>query len=331
MLLAAGACDESPYPHITTSTPTTVSTARPGTGIVSGALVGNQDRQPIAGAQLRANGTTLLTNANGEFQLTGLPEGSVQVELSGAGLVTRVTNLGVSGTRTNVTLDVIRDAAPFDLSFYRQFARDGTANPAALESLKPWTVAPSFYMRTVTDDTGEAIAPDVLAGVRRVVMNSVPELSAGRFSVAAFETGSDARAFQQGWVNVTFFRTFPTSGAIGDANVGGNIGQIRLAYDAARLEPRIDCDRWIVAVADHEIVHTMGFYHTGGSLDAVFNSVGCTGTGRAERTRYHAAVMYSRPRLNRDPDRDPETVFLATSGDRMPMVVSCTAADVQRR
>jgi len=329
LALVSVACGEAGPPSITVTRPTTFTVAQPGNGVIAGVVVGNQDRVPIAGARLQANGTTVVTNANGEFQITGLPAGQIQYELSAPQHVTHVSQLSVEGAREGVTIDLIRDAEPFSLGFYRQFARDGLDNPTALGATHPWTTAPSFYMRTVTDDSGEAVAPEILAGVRRVILNSVPELSAGHFTVAAFETGADARPTQPGWVIVTFFSVFPTANAIGDASIGGNAGRIRLAYDAPRLEPRIDCNAWIVAVADHEIVHTMGFYHTGapfgGGLDFDFQSIGCTGTGRQERTRYHAAVMYSRPRGNIDPDQDPST-FASLVTESMPPVVSCPAS-----
>ena len=84
---------------------------------------------------------------------------------------------------------------------------------------------------------------------------------------------------------------------------------IRLTYDPAR-SPNPPCEYPALEIANHEIVHTMGFRHTGLSwfLDpTVENSVrtiDCLGT-RANVVRYHAAVAYARPRLNLDEDRDP--------------------------
>lgn len=326
-------CGSSGPSVVTVTRPTAGTVAQSGTGTLSGVVVDNQSRAPIAGARLQMNGSVIVTDTNGRFTASALPPGAVQYELSGPQRLTHVSQVNVQGVRENVELDLIADADPFSLGFYRQFAR-GSFESAALDSTRPWTMAPSFYMRTVTDDTGEIVVPEILAGVRRVITNSVPELSGGRLSVAAFETGTETRAAQAGWVNVTFFNTFPTENAIGDANIGGDIGRIRLAYDPPRRESRIDCNYWVVAVADHEIVHTMGFHHTGapwgGGSDYDFQSAGCSGTGRTDRTRYHAAVMYSRPRGNSDPDYDPLSYWTLTP-DRGPQpIVSCTAADVHR-
>jgi len=335
VMLLTAACGNAGPPGITVTRPSpSVTVAQPGSGVISGFVVGNQDRVPVGGARLRANGTTLVTEADGEFRLTGLPIGLVQYELSAPQHLTHVSQLNVVGTREGVAIDLIPDAEPFSLGFYRQFARDGFDSPAVLRATNRWTIAPSFYMRTVTDDLGEAVAPEILAGIRRVILNSVPELSGGRFTVAAFETGADARPTQPGWVIVTFFSRFPTANVIGDSSVGGNAGRMRLAYDATLLEPRIDCNAGIVAVADHEIVHTMGFWHTGPptspNTDFDFQSVGCTGSGRKDRTRYHAAVVYSRPPGNIDPDIDPENFGTLQPDATLPRIISCTASDVGR-
>jgi hypothetical protein len=53
-------------------------------------------------------------------------------------------------------------------------------------------MAPSFYVRTVTEDTGDLVPDEIIQAIRRVFVNSVPELTAGRFEVAAFEWGTTA-------------------------------------------------------------------------------------------------------------------------------------------
>ena len=336
LLCTALACGGPDGPTIiTVGRPGPSTVPVPGSGSIAGVVVGNQDRLPIAGARLTANGTVVVTNTNGEFQLSSLPAGNVIYDLSAPNRLSHVSQVNVADARTGVTLDLIPSVEPFSLGFYRQFARDGFDNGQALRAINPWTMAPSFYIRTVTDDTNETVLPEIIDGIRRVIVNSVPELSAGRFTVPALEIGTEVRAPQNGWVVVSFFNTFPNSNAIGDATVGGNGGRMRLAYDAPRRQPITDCDVWVVAVAEHEIVHTMGFYHTGapfgGGSDFDFNSPGCKGTGRRERTRYHAAVMYSRPPGNVDPDYDPLTFATARAGARPePGTVSCSAADIRR-
>ena len=227
--LVAACGGTSQPPRITTPvTPTPPGPPLNGSHTISGMIVANQGRVPIGGARLFVNGTTTVpVDATGVFRIASVPDGSLLFDLSAPGYLTHISRLAVSGSRDGVTLDLISTEPPFSLGFYRQFARNGLESPIALRALNPWTMAPSFHVRTVTDDTGEAVPPAVLEGVRRVIVNSVAELSAGRFSVAAFETGIEPRAAQSGWVTVTFFKTFPSS-AIGDSTVGGNSGRIRL-------------------------------------------------------------------------------------------------------
>ena len=316
------------------SAPTLTDPPLTGPHTLSGVVVATQDGAPAAGVAVKVNSTgssTVTTGPNGEFRFDSVPDGTSFLELSAPGYLTRATKVTVTSPRSGVTLDIIRDAEPFSLGFYRQFARNGFSSAEALAALNPWTIAPSFYVRTVTDDTGDPVPPAVIEGVRRVIVNSVPELSADRFRVATFETGSEPRERVTGWVIVTFFRSFPRAGAIGDASVGGNSGFIRLEYDPDTIDRTgLGCEARTVAVADHEMVHSMGFWHTGppsgGGSDFDFLSgPGCPGNGRKERTRYHAAVAYSRPPGNRDPDTDPFNFSLLRADGGMPPVVSCPA------
>jgi hypothetical protein len=84
---------------------------------------------------------------------------------------------------------------------YREFARAALRAPAGFpQPTNTWTVAPSFYLRTVIEDTGEPIPTEIVAAIRRVFAKSVPELSGGRLAMAAFETGTEPRPEQEGWV-----------------------------------------------------------------------------------------------------------------------------------
>ena len=87
-----------------------------------------------------------------------------------------------SGARTGVNLNVIRDAAPFSMDFYRQFARDTFDNdPGAPFGLLRWTTAPSFYVRTV-DQNGRAMEPEVLVVTLDALRRAVPAFTGGTFS-----------------------------------------------------------------------------------------------------------------------------------------------------
>ena len=76
-------------------------------------------------------------------------------------------------------------------------------------------------------------------------------------------------------------------------------------------------------VAAHEILHTMGYWHPTSAYAPLTINRGSTGSDWSAEMRYHAAVMYSRPPGNRDPDTDPPIFCFATSGAAGPPVVSC--------
>jgi hypothetical protein len=143
---------------------------------LSGTVVGNQDRQPIAGAALRlthAGQSTVLTDSGGRFSLTSVPGGIALVDLSAPGHVTHVSRTEITGSRTGLVVDLIPATPPFSLDFYRQFARNGHES-SVLRTLRPWSVAPSFYLRTVTEDTGEEVPAGIVEAIERVLVNSVP-------------------------------------------------------------------------------------------------------------------------------------------------------------
>jgi hypothetical protein len=64
--------------------------------------------------------------------------------------------------------------------------------------LNPWTKAPSFYIKT-TDDQGNLVPKETIDGLGRIFVNSVPQLTSGRFGVVAIETGETDRSPAGGW------------------------------------------------------------------------------------------------------------------------------------
>ena len=296
-----------------------------GTNVLAGQLVATVSGTAIAGATIAIRTGQLYgasnfqaqqtTDASGRFSFAGVPADTLLLTVNGPGLIPRQTLLSVTGSTSSLVLDAIRDVPPFSLAFYRQFARNGY-DSQTLAATKPWTVAPSFYVQTVMRDTGTPIPEAVLAGIRRVAFNSVAELSASRFFISTYETGTNSRDQQLGWINIVFVQALPKiaerdSGdgpTLGESLVGGPIGMIQLVYDpaidAANLYNPERCESATVEAFDHEIVHAMGFWHTATTFDDFQSGIGCPGTGRSGNTRFHAAVMYSRPFGNIDQDQD---------------------------
>lgn len=303
----------------------------PDTPSVAGTVVGNPDQRPVPGASVTLGGVSTSTDVQGRFSFTTQPNvsGPMPLRIAAAGHITRDSFLSVSHSMTDLMIDVITDAPPFSLDFYRQFARNAHDSPSNLFPTRRWTMAPSFYIKTTVDETGEAIPPAWIDRLRTIFINSVPELSAGRLSVAAIETGPEARPAMAGWVNVLFQRVLSDPNAGGAATVGGNQGTMWLRYYPGEVTPggavaRPECEFLVVSAAEHEVVHTMGYFHTS-DIRSHFFTANCNGANRASIVRHHAGLVYSRPPGNTDPDADPPTFSLGLTAGRPihPLTVWC--------
>jgi Carboxypeptidase regulatory-like domain len=316
------ACGANPTAPTPPPTPYTLS------GVVTATLAGTR----VGGASISLRTETLQggvsswtgtasTDGNGAFAFSSVPSGILDLTITCGGCVTRESKVSVTGSMSNLQLDVILNQAPFSLDFYRQFARDGFES--SLHNIAPWTMSPSIYVQTVTPDTGDPVPGVILNGVQRVFVNSLADLTGGRMHVQAYMQGTEPRDLQTGWIVVMFYRSrsvFVGEGANGtvidgDSLVQSNIGRIRLLYDPVAdsqgLFNPMACESLTVAVADHEIVHAMGFWHTSDTFDDFHSGVGCPGSGRPDRVKFHAAVMYSRPPANRDLDQDTVVFYPA--------------------
>jgi hypothetical protein len=321
-MVLAIACSSGP------TAPGASPTAVPGTLTLSGSIVSNQDRVPIAGATFEVSQAAVpvavTTDAAGQFAVGGLARGMVLVAVSAPGYLTHRTKVNITDSRTGFVLDLIPNTPPFDLEFYREFARGKFDGP--MVETRRWTMNPSFYFQTVTADTGVPVKAAILDKLEQMFVAAVPELTAGMFRVAAFDRGPSAFAFTEGWVAVQFFEKEFNGGYAGDSFVGGNQGRIRLRENAeldAQHGHILSCESMSVRVADHEIVHAMGYRHTSSTFNDFQSGEGCPGKGRPARVRYHAAVMYSRQPGNTDVDTD-RTSFAYPLASVMPgSRVSC--------
>jgi hypothetical protein len=252
----------------------------------------------------------LTTGTDGQFAFARVPA-HVVYRVQAAGCLDRQSTWAVTEDRSALAVELICESPRLSLDFYRTFVRnlrDSTSGPMFL---RPLTEPPRFYVRTVLEDTGETVPAAIVTGLRRVFENSVDELSGGRLHMASFETGTLTRSPEPGLVRVGF-RHFVDDFTAGETVCLGSSGiAVTLIYD-----PRFDtddikamnyaanCESITVGVAEHEIVHVMGFDHTE-TTPQDFQTTDCSGHGRPQRVRDAARVMYSRPFGNKDPDLDP--------------------------
>src|SRR5262245_32279612 len=223
----------------TPSTPTTPTTPTPpaNTWSASGQIVALGTTHGIGGATLTPGWSLAAVTADpqGNYSIGDVanpPSTPYPVTVSAAGMINHdVWITWARGARTGVNLDMIRNAAPFNMEFYRQFARDTFDNDqGAPFPLLRWTTAPSFYVRTV-DQNGRAIEPEVLAVTLDALTRGVRSYTGGRYSPAAIETGTEVRPQAAGWINVDIRRDPGERQVCGQAFVGANPGQITLNDD----------------------------------------------------------------------------------------------------
>jgi Matrixin len=283
----------------------------------AGQVVALRTSQGVGGATLTPAWSLPAVTADeqGNYELGDVanpPSTPYPVTVAAAGMISHdVWITWARGPRTGVTLDMIRNAPPFSLDFYRQFVRD--TYDQSVGSPWPvlrWTSAPSFYVRTV-DQNGRSVEPEVLAVTLDALRRAVPAFTAGHYSAAAIETGGDVRPGAPGWINVDFKRQSGSDVPCGTSFVGRNPGTITLYEDIC------SCGSVKVpgAVTMHEVGHAMGFFHVGdkNSLMYPFASGACPAGVLSAAELYHAAVAYSRPRGNSDPDHDPASGASLTS------------------
>jgi hypothetical protein len=267
--------------------------------------------QPIAGAMLTPEWelAPVTTDAQGAYLLSDTanpPFAPYPLTASAPGTIShKVWISWTRGARTGADLSLIRTAAPFSMTFYRQFARDmyDESEGSPWELLR-WMSAPSFYVRTV-DQTGRAIEPEVIALTIDAIRRAVPAYSANLYNAAAIESGTADRAPVKGWINVVFKREHDDDTPCGRAGVGWNPGQITLYDDV--------CSCGSVKIPDsvttHEVGHAMGFFHVSdrNSVMYPYDRGDCRKGVLSTAEIHHVAIVYSRPNGNTDPDDDPST------------------------
>lgn len=274
---------------------------------LTGHVTATNGGQPLAGLSVELSGQSTQTDTSGAFSYAMLPGASTRLSLTGSGIVPRSLMVAVGSSR-DVNVDAI-GVAGFDLNFYRQFVRNGFDAPTGSEPLRRWTQNPNVYIRTVRED-GVAVTSAMVDTVAATIQSGVPMWTNGHLS-AVVERGSETRQGQAGWLTVIWPSTVGADRVCGRADVGRSGGTLQLyvptttacgCNGTTSIRPR---------VVLHELGHSMGFWHTDNAADVmVVSSSACTMAPSA-RELAAAAIAYSRPVGNADPDSDPSSTVLS--------------------
>jgi hypothetical protein len=273
---------------------------------ISGTVVQVVTNEPIAGARVTAAFGSATTGADGAFALTPPTRvtSPARFTVEAAGFITREVNVRLeSGGRRDLVVDLM-GRAPFELAFYEEFARDRLDNRGQLRALTP--VASPRYLIVTRYASGETVPASLVDRVRAAVSEIAQSFSDGR-ATPQITTSDSVPSNNSGQIAITFTQDAGAS-ICGQASVGMESGFVRFYAGVASCACSNSQDGLAPVIIRHELAHTLGAFHVSHDA-ALMNAQPRCSAIATPIERFHAAVLFRRPRGNTSPDVDPPGVL----------------------
>lgn len=330
LFVVIGCAEETTNGWSTPTEPTTVPT-NPGSGDLTGSIIGTIYGQPLAGVTVSVRGISTTTGTNGTFWLNGVGDGIFGVIISGNNIYTRTAAVNTANGRS-VLLDAIERNSDFHLGFYRELAR--IDDRGAMHPTRRWTnlTPPTFIIDT---DAGATLDGRIDQGqintVRSIIERMVPIWTGNFYSAVRIETRPFSRLdlyldIPDNAYVITFDDSLMRRGAYGETiyAFSANVINKTLIWLVDDMGFYRRGGITFEEIISHEMGHGFGFEHTS-LLPSVMLPVGAYGGLYSEADRLHAAIMYRRPAGNTDIDNDP------VSSSKMVRPISGLHVHIDRR
>jgi hypothetical protein len=291
----------------------TIHVDQPTSWPISGRVLAAPDGAAIPGALLALEGYAPATaDDSGRFKLI-TPDVSIRrLIVSAPGYLPYDTYLR-GGELRDVDVRLIGEEPAFPLRLYREMARNAWESPTTMATtpVVPWMQDPNIFIYTRWRDTGAPV--NNVDWYITQIKRAIPLLTGGRRQAGIVETGPAQRPFTAGWIELWF-------------DHGGNfadVGSVR--YGNVQLASDHTCNSQAVM---HEFGHAMGYWHNSQKPSVMGGGpvLNCDDINLTPLEQIVATTMYTRPRGNLDPDRDPAgTALFAPSQAAAPVRIGCDA------